>query len=452
MGLFDLPRPQGSQPRRQPHRKLPIYLLSVFVLLLYIQFYLLPQYLSVVSPESQRLSQFYTDQITAGLSQCAQVRSPKAEYSHPTAARSNPRWNPVSGQNSAVLLFNATLFNGDTILKDAVNINFSKGVIQSVDAATGSAPKSAPGLLVIDMEGRFVTPGLIDMHSHHLVYSYPMVSTNLDGNEMHPEFGPLTPFVRTLDSMRYDIGTELIASGGITTSLILPGSANIMGGEAYLVKNVNNASESGEYVIGNMLFEHGVDLGARRRYMKMACGENPSSEYHHSRMGNAWKLRQHMAKAKELLRKQDAWCLSAAAASDAADIKALAMTVGDSGISAEMLEMDSTIGMLRGKVGVNIHCYEPEDMEDMLLHSKEFGFRIQAFHHASSAWKIPELIKSSGENITVAIFSDLGLYKLEAYDANLWAGKILSDHGVPVAYKSVSRSRIHGDGTVILIR
>lgn len=63
----------------------------------------------------------------------------------------------------------------------------------------------------------------------------------------------------------------------------------------------------------------------------------------------------------------------------------------------EDLELESTVAMLRGKVGVNVHCYEPEDLEDMLHHSKEFGFRIQAFHHALSAWKVPELIKSSGE-------------------------------------------------------
>jgi hypothetical protein len=53
--------------------------------------------------------------------------------------------------------------------------------------------------------------------------------------------------------------------------------------------------------------------------------------------------------------------------------------------------------MLRGQVGVNVHCYEPEDFEDMLLHSKEFGFRIQAFHHALAAWQVPEMIKASGE-------------------------------------------------------
>lgn len=73
----------------------------------------------------------------------------------------------------------------------------------------------------------------------------------------------------------------------------------------------------------------------------------------------------------------------------------------------------------------------------MIKHSKEFDFRIQAFHHAISAWKVPEMLKDSEENITIATFSTFGLYKQEAYQANLWAGKILAHHGIPVAFKSV---------------
>lgn len=156
-------------------------------------------------------------------------------------------------------------------------------------------------------------------------------------------------------------------------------------------------------------------------------------------MGNAWKFRQHMERAQNLLKQQDSWCLSAAAARDTADgaaISQLLPGISGKGGFPEDLELDSTVAMLRGKININIHCYEVEDLEDMLRHSEEFGFRISAFHHALSAWKVPELIKASAQNITIATFSDFGLYKKEAYDANLYAGKILAEHGVPVAYKS----------------
>ncbi|KAI9743083.1 MAG: hypothetical protein M1818_003378 [Claussenomyces sp. TS43310] len=442
MGSVELPMASGTQGRQSQRRiKLPTYLLSLFLVLLYVQLYLIPRLLFVPTPSSLALSQFHADQLTAGLQRCAEARRPKVRYSPPvSASRSNPRWNPISGQNGSVLLHNARLFNGETILKDAVDIRFSRGIIESVETTSRVLPQGKDGLVVINLEGNYVTPGLVDMHSHHLVESWPATRSSSDGNEEHADFGPLTPFVRSLDSMKsYDPATAVIASGGITTSLILPGSANIMGGEGFLIKNYNNGGEDGEEVVEDMLLEHGIPHGERRRFMKMACGENPRSAYAHTRMGNAWKLRQHMAKAQELLEKQDSWCLSAAAAQESGEFAAivsLAATAADSGTSAQMLEMDSTIGMLRGKVGVNVHCYEPEDFEDMLLHSHEFGFRIQAFHHALSAWKVPEMIKDRGDNITIATFADFALYKVEAYEANLWAGKVLSDHGVPVAYKS----------------
>ncbi len=105
------------------------------------------------------------------------------------------------------------------------------------------------------------------------------------------------------------MATAIIASGGVTTSLILPGSANIMGGEAVLVKNALRSGENSEEVVEEILLEHGIPVSHRRRFMKMACGENPRRAYKHTRMGNAWYFRKHMERAKELMRKQDAWCL-----------------------------------------------------------------------------------------------------------------------------------------------
>jgi cytosine/adenosine deaminase-related metal-dependent hydrolase len=253
----------------------------------------------------------------------------------------------------------------------------------------------------LDLEGRFVTPGLVDLHSHHLAFAWPLLKATDDTNEVNPETGPLTPQVRIIDSLKaYDIATTIIASGGVTTSLILPGSANIMGGEAVLVKNALRSGENSEEVVEEILLEHGTLVSHRRRYMKMACGENPRRVYKHTRMGNAWYFRKHMERAKELMGKQDAWCLQAAAlkeSGNAAAISSFMESTSKDESATEYLEYDSSIGMLRRKVGINVHCYETEDFEDMIHHSKEFGFRIQAFHHALDAWEVPELIKASGE-------------------------------------------------------
>ena len=137
----------------------------------------------------------------------------------------------------------------------------------------------------------------------------------------------------------------------------------------------------------------------------MACGENPRRVYDHTRMGNAWIFRHQMARAKEMLDKQDEWCLAAKTARDSGNAIDVERLLKGKGGLPEVLELDSTVAMLRGKIGINVHCYEPEDMEDMIKHSKEFGFRIQAFHHALYAWKVPHLLRDSGEYVSKGKYS-----------------------------------------------
>ena len=398
MGSPTLPGPEPhQQPRRKLRIKLPLSIVLLIAVAVYTQFILLPQFVSKPSPIAVKLSQFQAKRLHAGLQKCAQFNTPPVQYElPPSASRANPRWNPTSGQKGSIILHNATLFDGERFIP-SVDIEVSKGVVVSVTASsTRSAPNEAT---ILSLEGKYVTPGLIDMHSHHLGMAWPLLPPIDDVNEIHPDFGPLTPFVRSRDGMKgYDLATAIIASGGITSSLILPGSANIMGGEAFMVKNILNSGPAGEERIDDLLLEQGIPPENRRRYMKMACGENPKRIYKHNRMGNAWVFRHHMERARELKEKQDEWCLAAAVAKEQADETAILKfmkTMG--GGLPEQLELDSSVAMLRGQVGINVHCYEPEDFEDMLLHSKEFNFRIQAFHHALSAWKVPEMIKESGE-------------------------------------------------------
>ncbi|KAF1988789.1 hypothetical protein K402DRAFT_373086 [Aulographum hederae CBS 113979] len=431
--LMSHTRPAGQE--RKPPFKIRLPLLVLVLVVLYIQFLVLPQFIHNESPNHSRLVQFHQSRLEAGLQRCAEIQKSPVQYEDAAKLkRTNSRWNDSTGQNQTIILKNATLFDGEEILGRRMNIIFAKGIITNVLPVIDSSNAFADAI-VVEMDGKFVTPGLVDMHSHHLVGAWPGLEATEDTNEMNEAYGPLTPFVRSLDGIKpYDEATTIIRSGGITTSLILPGSANVMGGEAFIVKNVLRAGKNSEESVEEMLLEHGVPKSDRRRYMKMACGENPRRVYKHTRMGNAWVFRKHMERAVELKTKQDSWCLAAASAQETGDAATVA-SLAEKGLPEE-LELDSSVAMLRGQVGVNIHCYEPEDFEDMMLHSKEFGFRIQAFHHALSAWKVPELIKSSGDNITIATFSDFGFYKKEAYESNLYAGKILEDSGVPVAYKS----------------
>lgn len=456
-------REAAAYPEAQPARRLRRVLSVRLVLALLLTTQLAWLYMWNARSQQPRPSWSVLEEkeFEAGLTACAALAQFPARIA-PQDRQENPRWNPVSGQSQTTILRNATLFDGQDLIADPVDIVFSRGLISSVVVAGTHA--AVEGAKEINLDGAYVTPGLVDMHSHHLVGVWPLLPATDDGNEMHPDFGPLTPFVKAIDSMKpYDVATQRIASGGVTSSLIIPGSANIMGGEGAVVKNAVKSGPNGEFVVEEMLLEHGVAKDARNRYMKMACGENPKQVYEHTRMGNVWVLRKWLAKAKELVDKQDAWCR---AASRATGVAARASLLSDKGTYPEELELDSTAGMLRGRVAMHNHCYEPEDMETMLRVSHEFGFRVRAFHHAIEAWQVPEMLKEYGEyvlhsflflpiahsecvckdpsdsnanpdrNLTIATFAEFSLYKQEAYGANLWAGKILTEHGVPVAYKS----------------
>jgi hypothetical protein len=208
-------------------------------------------------------------------------------------------------------------------------------------------------------------------------------------------FGPLTPFLRIVESMKaYDKGTKHIASGGITSSLVIPGSANTMGGEGTVVKNIAKSGTLGEHIVEDMLLERGIPVTERHRYMKMACGENPKSAYGHTRMALAYILRQHLTRAKQLMEKQDGWCDAASQVRSAAEQRQF---FGQKGGYPDELELESTIGLIRGRVAMHNHCYEPEDFETMLGVTHEFGIRVRAFHHAIEAWQVPEMLKAYGE-------------------------------------------------------
>ncbi|KAK9417105.1 putative Carbohydrate esterase family 9 protein [Seiridium unicorne] len=351
----------------------------------------------------------------------------------PESREQNPRWNAVRGQNGTIVLRNATLFDGEAFSSTPVDIIFSKGLITSVSPASTAQSILEDGVQY-DLNGRYVTPGLVDMHSHHLADVWPRLEVLSDENEMNPLFGPLTPFLKIVESLKaYDPATKIIASGGITSSLVLPGSANIMGGEGTVVKNIAKAGELGEYVVEEMLLENGIDAQDRHRYMKFACGENPKRVYGHVRMANAYLLRHHLTRAKELIDRQEAWCGTASRLHTSAERSHF---FEENGGYPEELELESTIALIRGQVAMHNHCYEPEDFETMLGVVKEFGIQVRAFHHAIEAWQVPEMLKTYGGNITIATFAEAALYKHEAYNPSLYAGAIINAHGLPVAYKS----------------
>ena len=108
-----------------------------------------------------------------------------------------------------------------------------------------------------------------------------------------------------------------------------------------------------------------------------------------------WRLRKHLNEAREVQESQDAWCENALEIENSSVLKNSKITrfLKAEGRRPSAFELETAIAVLRGEVNVNIHCYEPQDLERMLSVLHEFGVHPAAFHHALEAWEIPELLK-----------------------------------------------------------
>ncbi|KAI7863022.1 hypothetical protein BDF14DRAFT_1885495 [Spinellus fusiger] len=374
----------------------------------------------------------------SGLGKCQSIvreRTKREEKHHHQEETVERLRNPRTAQepNTQLLIRNGTLWLRDHYLLGDILVE--GGLIRRVEQRI-EAPRNAR---VIDAKGRVVTPGIVDMHSHMMVSSFPGLTSEDDTNEASH---PTTPYLRVIDAMNpSDPGIKIVASGGVTTSLILPGSANVMGGEAAVVKlrPVDTLSNH------DMLITAGTeerDQEVEWRYMKMACGENPKNVYGgqgmpQTRLGENYLLRKRFQEAQTLKYAQDDWCDAALRInSTLAEAKGSDTIPRLSERFPEALELESLVALLRHEVLLNVHCYLPHDIEALISHSVEFGFEIAALHHALSAWQIPDIIKRASTNITIATFSDMWGYKAEAWSQNVNAPTILANAGIPVAFKS----------------
>ena len=284
------------------------------------------------------------------------------------------------------LITNVTIYDGEGGRIEGGQVLFADGKMVAV-GQTVSAPQ---GAVTIDGTGKWVTPGVIDIHSHLGDYPSPSVQAHSDGNEAT---GPVRAEVWAEHSVwPQDPGfTRALANGGVTALQILPGSANLFGGRSVVLKNVPARTVQG------MKFP-GAPYG-----LKMACGENPKRVYGSrnqmpgTRMGNVAVDRQTWARAQEYKRKWDKY-------------------ERDGGEPpARDIAMDTLRGVLAGEILVQNHCYRADEMAIVMDMAKEFGYKVSTFHHAVEAYKIADLLKENG--VCAAVWADWWGFKMEAYDA-----------------------------------
>lgn len=321
------------------------------------------------------------------LSGCAAME-PKPKSAPPVRINEDPYPSTyVRYPGVLTVVRHATVFTGDGQQINDGTVVFGNGVIQAVGGADLVSPA---GAVEIDGTGKFVTPGIIDIHSHLGDYPSPGVEANSDGNEMSD---PVHPDVWAEHSVwPQDPGfSRALINGGVTTIQILPGSGDLFGGRSVVIKNVPGRT------VQEMKFP-GAPYG-----LKMACGENPKRVFGskgkmpQTRMGNIALARETWAKAVEYKRKWDDY-------------------YAHGGKMPERdLAMDTLKGVLEGKILVQNHCYRADEMANMIDMSKEFGYHITAFHHAVEAYKIVDLLREN--DICAVMWADWYGFKMEAYDA-----------------------------------
>nr|WP_246427298.1 amidohydrolase [Sphingopyxis panaciterrulae] len=256
--------------------------------------------------------------------------------------------------------------------------------------AVGRGVAVPDGYTRVDGRGKWVTPGIIDAHSHLGVYPSPGTPSHQDGNEA---VAPNTAEVWAEHSVwPQDPKFRLARAGGVTTLLVLPGSANLFGGRSVTLKNVPSVTTQG------MKFP-GAPYG-----LKIACGENPKRVYGgkgrapSTRMGNVAGYRKAWIDAADYARKWDKW------ENDG----------GNGNPPKRDLQFETLAGVLKGEILVQNHCYRADEMAVMIDIAREFGFRISAFHHANEAYKIAPLL--ARENICVATWANSWGAKMESLD------------------------------------
>ena len=307
-------------------------------------------------------------------------------------------------------------FHNDVVIKGGTLLTVTHGRIENGSiyihngkiAAIGKTVNAPATATVVDATGKWIMPGIIDCHSH--------IALDDDVNEAT---SPVTPQMMMRDAFDYtDKAIYRALAGGVTTSLLLHGSANMIGGQAIVIKHKYGLDRD------QMIFP-----GAPQS-IKFASGENPKRVYgsrHQlpsTRMGNFEVMRASFVEARDYMR---AW--------DAYDAKA---KKGDKDAVPPKrdLKLDALADVLRGKLLVQIHCYRADEFLTEMALAKEFGYKVRAFHHALEAYKVADKIAANG--VAIATWPDWWGFKVEAWDGIPWNAAIALHNGVRVALKSDS--------------
>jgi imidazolonepropionase-like amidohydrolase len=326
---------------------------------------------------------------------------------------------PVPAPSRLMAITNATIMTASsgTILRGTIVIRDGR------IAAVGANVAVPAGAEVIDAAGRWITPGIIDAHSH-------TASEAINEGTLS-----VTAQVRQTDVLRVD-GVTIYRqlAGGVTTANVLHGSANTIGGQNAVIKLRYGLPTD------SFLFQ-GAPPG-----IKFALGENvrrtnfnpqPGQQrrYPYTRMGQEQVLRDAFTRASEYRAERARFDSTLAAWQRAPRNRRGAEPVPP----RRDLQLDALVEVLDGRRLVHAHSYRSDEIFMLLGVARDFGFRIATLQHVLEGYRVADEIARAGTGAST--FADMWAYKLEAYDAIPHNAALMAERGVLVTINSDSDER-----------
>jgi imidazolonepropionase-like amidohydrolase len=328
------------------------------------------------------------------------------------AAQAAPGPRVVAIRGGTVLtVTRGTIQNGTVV--------FRAGRITAVGGPETPVPANAE---TIDASGRFVSPGIIDAHSHIAADSI---------NEGGTTVSSMTGIEDVLNPSDVNIFRDL--AGGLTVANVLHGSANPIGGKNTVIKLRWGKLRASELVFQGAMPGIKFALGENPKDMRVGGGggpQPPPRRYPATRMGVEYVIRDAFTRARAYQREWQDYERRRKAASESPTTTPAPLA------PRRDLQLEPLVEILEGKRLVHAHAYRADEILMLIRVADEMGFKIATFQHVLEGYKVADEMAAHGAGGST--FSDWWAYKVEAEDAIPYNATIMHQRGVLVSINSDS--------------